>query len=399
MNARIGVAILGSTGSIGVSTLDVLRRHADQFRVVALTAHRDVEGLFQQCLSHEPEYAVMADPDAAEQLRGRLQSAGRPVEVLAGAAGLERVAALPEVGYVMATIVGAAGLLPTLAAARAGKRVLLANKEALVMAGPLFMAAVHEHGAELLPIDSEHNAIFQCLPPAFAAEGLEAVGVRRILLTGSGGPFRTTPLGQLPDVTPDQACAHPNWRMGRKISVDSATMMNKGLEVIEAHWLFAAPPARIEVVIHPQSVIHSMVEYEDGSVLAQLGHPDMRTPIAHALAWPRRLASGVAFLDFARLGPLEFQAPDFARFPGLRLAFSALDAGGTAPAILNAANEVAVQSFLDQRMRYTDIAAVVEQTLERVAPRGVNTLATILAADAQARAVAGEVIAARRAGR
>lgn len=395
MNTRIGVAILGSTGSIGVSTLDVLRRHVDRFRVVALTAHRDVEGLFQQCLSHEPNYAVMADPDAAQQLRDRLQSAGRPVEVLAGAAGLEQVAALPEVGYVMAAIVGAAGLLATLAAARAGKRVLLANKEALVMAGPLFMAAVREHGAELLPIDSEHNAVFQCLPLDFAAEGLDAVGVRRILLTGSGGPFRMTSLDQLPSVTPDQACAHPNWRMGRKISVDSATMMNKGLEMIEARWLFAAPPERIEVVIHPQSMIHSMVEYEDGSVLAQLGNPDMRTPIAHALAWPRRLASGVAFLDFARLGKLEFQAPDFARFPCLRLAFAALDTGGTAPAILNAANEVAVQAFLDQRIRYTDIAAVVEQTLERVLPRGVNTLATILAADAQARAMAGEQIAVR----
>ena len=395
MSARIGVAILGSTGSIGVSTLDVLRRHADRFRVMALTAHRDVEGLFQQCLSHEPEYAVMADPKAAEQLRGRLRSAGRPVVVLAGVEGLEQVAALPEATYVMAAIVGAAGLLPTLAAARAGKRVLLANKEALVMAGPLFMAAVRAHGAELLPIDSEHNAVFQCLPSTSATEGLDAVGVRRILLTGSGGPFRATPLDQLPRVTPDQACAHPNWRMGRKISVDSATMMNKGLEVIEAHWLFAAPPGRIEVVIHPQSVIHSMVEYEDGSVLAQLGNPDMRTPIAHALAWPRRLASGVAFLDFARLGPLEFQAPDFARFPCLRLAFAALDAGGTAPAILNAANEIAVQAFLDRRIRYTDIATVVERTLERVPPRGVNTLATILADDAQARAVAEEEIATR----
>jgi 1-deoxy-D-xylulose-5-phosphate reductoisomerase len=395
MSERIGVTILGSTGSIGVSTLDVLQRHPDRFRVVALTAHRDVEGLLQQCLSHEPDYAVMADTTAAQQLRDRLRAAGRPVEVLAGAVGLERVAALADAAYVMAAIVGAAGLLPTLAAARAGKRVLLANKEALVMAGPLFMAAVRDHGAELLPIDSEHNAVFQCLPPGFAAGDLEPVGVRRILLTGSGGPFRTTPLEQLPDVTPDQACAHPNWRMGRKISVDSATMMNKGLEVIEARWLFAAPPERIEVVVHPQSVIHSMVEYQDGSVLAQLGNPDMRTPIAHALAWPRRLASGAAFLDFARLGPLEFQAPDFARFPCLRLAFAALDAGGTAPAILNAANEVAVQAFLDRRIRYTDIAAVVERTLERVSPRGVDTLATILADDARARAVAGEWIAAR----
>ena len=399
MSERIGVTILGSTGSIGVNTLDVLQRHPDHFRVVALTAHQDVETLLQQCLSCEPEYAVMADPKAADRLRGRLRAAGRPVEVLAGGEGLEQVAALPEVAYVMAAIVGAAGLLPTLAAARAGKRVLLANKEALVMAGPLFMAAVREHGAELLPIDSEHNAVFQCLPPGFAADGLEACGVRRILLTGSGGPFRITPLEQLPDVTPDQACAHPNWRMGRKISVDSATMMNKGLEVIEAHWLFAAPPDRIEVVIHPQSVIHSMVEYQDGSVLAQLGHPDMRTPIAHALAWPQRLASGVTALDFTRLAPLEFQAPDFARFPCLRLAFAALDAGGTAPAILNAANEIAVQTFLDQRLRFTDIAAVVEWTLERVSPQGVNTLATILADDARARVVAGEWIAARAAER
>ena len=399
MSERIGVTILGSTGSIGVNTLDVLQRHPDRFRVVALTAHQDVETLLQQCLSCEPEYAVMADPKAADRLRGRLRAAGRPVEVLAGGEGLEQVAALPEVAYVMAAIVGAAGLLPTLAAARAGKRVLLANKEALVMAGPLFMEAVREHGAELLPIDSEHNAVFQCLPPGFAADGLEACGVRRILLTGSGGPFRITPLEQLPDVTPDQACAHPNWRMGRKISVDSATMMNKGLEVIEAHWLFAAPPDCIEVVIHPQSVIHSMVEYQDGSVLAQLGHPDMRTPIAHALAWPQRLASGVTALDFTRLAPLEFQAPDFARFPCLRLAFAALDAGGTAPAILNAANEIAVQTFLDQRLRFTDIAAVVEWTLERVSPQGVNTLATILADDARARVVAGEWIAARAAER
>ncbi|MCC9000993.1 MAG: 1-deoxy-D-xylulose-5-phosphate reductoisomerase, partial [Candidatus Contendobacter sp.] len=291
-------------------------------------------------------------------------------------------------------IVGAAGLLPTLAAARAGKRVLLANKEALVMAGPLFMAAAREHGAELLPIDSEHNAVFQCLPPRFATAGLDAVGVRRILLTGSGGPFRTTPLEFLSNVTPDQACAHPNWRMGRKISVDSATMMNKGLEVIEAHWLFGAPPARIEVVVHPQSVIHSMVEYEDGSVLAQLGNPDMRTPIAHALAWPQRLASGVAFLDFTRLAPLEFQAPDLARFPSLRLAFAALEAGGTAPTILNAANEVAVQAFLEQRIRFTAIATIVRHALEQVSKRAAASLEAILDADALARATAAEWIIA-----
>lgn len=395
MSEPIGVVILGSTGSIGVNTLDVLARHPDRFRVVALTAHRNVEGLFGQCLTHQPQVAVMADPVAAEQLHDRLRVAGQQVEVLAGATGLERVAALPEAGYVMAAIVGATGLLPTLAAARAGKRVLLANKEALVMAGSLFMAAVREHGAELLPIDSEHNAIFQCLPPGFAATGLEAAGVRRILLTGSGGPFRTTPLEQLLNVTPDQACAHPNWRMGRKISVDSATLMNKGLEVIEAHWLFAAPPEQIEVVVHPQSVIHSMVEYADGSVLAQLGHPDMRTPIAHALAWPQRLTSGAAFLNFTQLAKLEFQTPDFGRFPSLQLAFAALETGGTAPAILNAANEVAVQAFLERRIRFTAIAAVVEWALERVAVSAVETLTTILAADAAARMVANEWIAAR----
>ena len=395
MNEPLGVTILGSTGSIGVNTLDVLARHPDRFRVVALTANHNSEALLEQCRLYQPQFAVMADPVAAEQLQTRLRAASQPVEVLAGAAGLERVAALPEVRHVMAAIVGAAGLLPTLAAARAGKRVLLANKETLVMAGPLFMAAVREHGAELLPIDSEHNAIFQCLPPGFANAGLEAAGVRRILLTGSGGPFRTTPLEQLAEVTPDQACAHPNWKMGRKISVDSATLMNKGLEIIEAHWLFAAPPEQIEVVVHPQSVIHSMVEYMDGSVLAQLGHPDMRTPIAHALAWPQRLASGATFLDFTQLSKLEFQAPDFGRFPGLQLAFAALETGGTAPAILNAANEIAVQAFLERRVRFTAIPAVVEWALERVAVSVVETLTTILAADAAARMAANEWIATR----
>ncbi|MFZ4790493.1 MAG: 1-deoxy-D-xylulose-5-phosphate reductoisomerase [Candidatus Competibacteraceae bacterium] len=398
MSELTGVTILGSTGSIGVNTLDVLARHPERFRVVALTANRNSEALFQQCLTYQPQFAVMADPVAAEQLEIRLRAAGQPVEVLAGAAGLEQVAALPAAGYVMAAIVGAAGLLPTLAAARAGKRILLANKEALVMAGPLFMAAVREQGAELLPIDSEHNAIFQCLPPGFTANSLDAVGVRRILLTGSGGPFRTTPLEQLSEVTPDQACAHPNWQMGRKISVDSATLMNKGLEVIEAHWLFAASPEQIEVVVHPQSVIHSMVEYVDGSVLAQLGHPDMRTPIAHALAWPERLASGAAFLNFTQLAKLEFQAPDFGRFPCLQLAFAALETGETAPAILNAANEIAVQAFLERRIRFTAIAAVVEWTLEQVGVSTIETLTTILAADAEARTVANEWIAARMAG-
>ncbi|MBL8260611.1 MAG: 1-deoxy-D-xylulose-5-phosphate reductoisomerase [Candidatus Competibacteraceae bacterium] len=395
MSAPAGVTVLGSTGSIGVSTLDVLQRHPDRFRVVALTAQRNVDGLLQQCLACRPTFAAMADPQAAQRLRDRLRALDAPTEVLAGAAGLQRVAALPESDYVMAAIVGAAGLLPTLAAARAGKRVLLANKEALVMAGALFVAAVREGGATLLPIDSEHNAIFQCLPPGFDGADGRRSGVRRILLTGSGGPFRATALERLPEMTPDQACAHPNWSMGRKISVDSATMMNKGLEVIEAHWLFGVASERIEVVVHPQSVVHSMVEYEDGSVLAQLGNPDMRTPIAHALAWPQRLASGAAFLDFFRLSPLEFQAPDLQRFPCLRLAFAALAAGGTAPAILNAANEVAVRAFLERRLRFTEIARLVEHVQERVAHGAADTLERILEDDALARAAADEWLAAR----
>lgn len=393
MSERIGVTILGSTGSVGNSTLEVLRRHRDRFQVVALTAHRNDEVLFTQCLACEPRIAVLTDEAAAARLHNRLRESGQTIEVLAGEAGLRQVATLAETDYVMAAIVGAAGLLPTLAAARAGKRVLLANKEALVMAGPLFMAAVREGNAELLPIDSEHNAIFQCLPPGFPTGSLTKIGVRRILLTGSGGPFRLTPLAVLPEVSPAQACAHPNWNMGRKISVDSATMMNKGLELIEAHWLFGVAAEQIEVVIHPQSIIHSMVEYTDGSVLAQLGHPDMRTPIAHALAWPHRLDSGVAFLDFPRLGPLEFAAPDLERFPCLRLAFAALAAGGVAPAILNAANEVAVQAFLDQKIRFTAIASVVEHTLNRVANDSADELSSILAADALARSVASDWIA------
>ena len=395
MNGPIGVTVLGSTGSIGVSTLDVVQRHPDRFRVAALTAHRNVEGLLQQCLTHRPAFAVMADLAAAARLEDRLRALGEPTEVLAGAAGLRHVAAMAETDYVMAAIVGAAGLLPTLAAARAGKRVLLANKEALVMAGALFVAAVREGGAELLPIDSEHNAIFQCLPVGFDGADAGRSGVRRIVLTGSGGPFRTAALERLPEMTPDQACAHPNWNMGRKISVDSATMMNKGLEVIEAHWLFGVASEQIEVVVHPQSVVHSMVEYEDGSVLAQLGNPDMRTPIAHALAWPRRLASGAAFLDFFQLRPLEFQPPDFNRFPCLRLAFAALAAGGTAPAILNAANEVAVRAFLERKIRFTDIASVVEHVQGRVARRAADTLEWILEDDASARAEADGWIAAR----
>ncbi len=385
-----GITVLGATGSIGVSTLDVLARHPLRYRVVALTANRQVERLLEQCLAHRPRYAVMVDEAAAERLAAGLRDKGCDTEVLSGVDGLEKVASLPEVDYVMAAIVGAAGLPPTLAAARHGKRVLLANKEALVMSGRLFMDEVRKHGAELLPIDSEHNAIFQCMPSHFE-QGLAAVGVRRILLTASGGPFRNTPLAALESVTPEQAVAHPNWSMGRKISVDSATMMNKGLEVIEACWLFNTSPANIQVVLHPQSVIHSMVEYADGSVLAQLGNPDMRTPIAHALAWPERIESGVGSLDMFAVAHLDFEAPDLARFPCLRLAGEAMDAGGTAPTILNAANEVAVEAFLNEQIGFTAIARVIEQTLEQMSVREADSLATIFDDDEAAREVAHRI--------
>ena len=380
----IGITILGATGTIGVNTLDVMARHPQRFRVVALTAHRDVDRLFDQCREHRPAYAVMADPAAAERLDERLRAAGLGIEVLSGVAGLEQVASHEATDYVMAGIVGAAGLLPTLAAARAGKRVMLANKEALVMSGQLFMDEIRASGAELLPIDSEHNAIFQCMPPQFG-RGLASVGVERILLTASGGPFRDLPLERLVTVTPEQAVAHPNWVMGRKISVDSATMMNKGLEVIEACWLFGTDTSRVEVVLHPQSVIHSLVAYNDGSVLAELGNPDMRTPIAHALAWPERMASGVAPLDLIAVARLDFERPDLARFPCLRLAYEAHAAGGTATAILNAANEIAVQAFLDGAIRFTDIPRVIEQALADVPARPATDLETVLAADAAAR--------------
>jgi 1-deoxy-D-xylulose-5-phosphate reductoisomerase len=382
-----GITVLGATGSIGVSSLDVLARHPQRYRVVALTANRQVERMLAQCLTHRPRYAVMVDEVAAERLAAGLREKGSETEVLCGVAGLERVASLPEVDYVMAAIVGAAGLPPTLAAARSGKRVLLANKEALVMSGRLFMDEVRNNGAELLPIDSEHNAIFQCMPQHFE-RGLDTVGVRRILLTASGGPFRSTPLDALEGVTPEQAVAHPNWSMGRKISVDSATMMNKGLEVIEACWLFNTTTANIQVVLHPQSVIHSMVEYADGSVLAQLGNPDMRTPIAHALAWPERIDSGVGSLDLFAVARLDFEAPDLARFPCLRLAGEAMDAGGTAPTILNAANEVAVAAFLDGQLGFTAIAPVIEKTLEQMSVREADSLATIFDDDAAAREIA-----------
>ena len=386
-----GVTILGSTGSIGVNTLDVINRHRDAFRVIALTANSDVERLAEQCRRWRPAYAVMADADSAERLHGLLVSESMETEVLSGTAGLERVASLPETDYVMAAIVGAAGLLPSLAAARAGKRVLLANKEALVMSGKLFMDTVTEHGAELLPIDSEHNAIFQAMPPGFR-DGLSRAGVSRILLTASGGPFRETPLADLEHVTPDQACAHPNWVMGRKISVDSATMMNKGLEIIEACWLFHTTPDRIQVVLHPQSVIHSLVEYVDGSVLAQLGNPDMRTPIAHGMAWPGRMESGVASLNLFEVARLDFQEPDLVRFPCLRLAAEAMQRGGTATAILNAANEVAVAEFLAGRIRFTGIPRVVEDTLAEVAGGPADSMEAVLAADSEARAFATETV-------
>jgi 1-deoxy-D-xylulose-5-phosphate reductoisomerase len=390
-----GITVLGATGSIGVSTLDVLARHPERYRVVALSANTQVERLLEQCLAHQPRYAVMVDAGAAARLDNQLREQGSDTKVLSGVEGLEKIAALDEVDYVMAAIVGAAGLPPTLAAARKGKRILLANKEALVMSGHLFMEEVRANGAELLPIDSEHNAIFQCMPQNFE-QGLQQSGVRHILLTASGGPFRTTPLEELESVTPAQAVAHPNWSMGRKISVDSATMMNKGLEVIEACWLFNTDPAHIQVVLHPQSVIHSMVAYHDGSVLAQLGNPDMRTPIAHALAWPERIESGVADLNIFEVARLDFETADLERFPCLRLAIESMEAGGTAPAILNAANEIAVEAFLNEEIAFTAIASVIEQTLSQVARRDADCLETIFEADIEARAVAMALVKGQR---
>ena len=387
----IGVTILGSTGSIGVNTLDVLARHADRFHVFALTANNQVDRLFEQCKKFQPAFAVMVSPDAAQQLEYKIKQAGIATTVLTGIEGLEHVASDTATDYVMAAIVGAAGLRPTLSAARAGKRILLANKEALVMSGQIFIDVVKNNGAQLLPIDSEHNAIFQCMPTDFE-NGLSQVGVRRILLTASGGPFRDIPLEKLHDVTPEQACAHPNWVMGRKISVDSATMMNKGLEVIEACWLFGTTPDFIQVVLHPQSVIHSMVEYTDGSVLAQLGNPDMRTPIAHALAWPDRLESGVESLNLFDVARLDFATPDLQRFPCLRLAIDALRAGGTSSTILNAANEVAVQAFLDGNIAFSDIANIIEYALSHVTAKAVDNLDAVIAADAMTRQVSSDYI-------
>ncbi len=387
-----GVSVLGSTGSIGRSTLDVIRRHPQRYRVAALAANRDVEGMLAQCREFRPQLVAMADEESAGRLESELRREGLAVEVAAGEEGLAEVAAHPGAGQVMAAIVGAAGLPPTLAAVRAGKRILLANKEALVVAGALFMEEVRHAGVEVLPIDSEHNAIFQCMPPR--QEGtLRERGVSRILLTASGGPFRTLPREALEQVTPEQACAHPNWDMGRKISVDSATLMNKGLEVIEAHWLFGARPEEIQVVVHPQSVIHSLVQYLDGSVLAQLGNPDMRTPIAHALAWPERIESGVAPLDLFEVARLDFEAPDTGRFPCLALAFRAIQAGGTMPAVLNAANEVAVQAFLERRIGFLQIPSLVEAVMERMAVEEAGNLEVLMEADRRARELARRWVA------
>ena len=381
------ITVLGSTGSIGLSTLDVVARHPGRYAVFALTAHRQIEALAAQCRQFSPRFAVVLDEAAGEKLAEQIQRDGLKTRVLVGASALEDVCSAPEVDAVMAAIVGAAGLAPTLAAARAGKKILLANKESLVMAGPVFLDAVKAGGAKLLPIDSEHNAVFQSLPHDYQND-LPGSGVKRILLTASGGPFRGKRLDELEHVSPEQACAHPNWSMGRKISVDSATMMNKGLEVIEACLLFGATGTQVEVVIHPQSVIHSMVEYVDGSVIAQLGNPDMRTPIAHALAYPERIEAGVGSLDLCRIGRLDFEPADLARFPCLRLAYEALQAGGAAPTVLNAANEIAVEAFLAHQLRFTQIHQVIEATLDEVPLSAVPTLESVLYADAIARAAA-----------
>lgn len=389
------VTVLGATGSIGSSTLDVIRQHPDRYQVFALTAHSRIAELKALCIEYQPRFAVVNDALAAQRLQSELRLAGVATQVLAGAQALCDVAAHPDVDAVMAAIVGAAGLPSAMAAVTAGKKILLANKEALVMSGALFMRAVHEHGAQLLPIDSEHNAIFQCLPCNYS-EGLAPVGVRRILLTASGGPFRNSSYADLERVTPAQACAHPNWSMGQKISVDSATMMNKGLELIEACWLFAARPEQVEVVIHPQSVIHSLVDYVDGSVLAQLGNPDMRTPIAHAMAWPERIDSGVAPLDLCALARMDFFAPDLQRFACLRLAIEAAQAGGSAPIVLNAANEVAVAAFLRGDIRFTQIPQLIEDILGLDVVNQVQSLQEVLAVDQQARQQANSWLAKQK---
>jgi len=390
-----GICILGSTGTIGINTLDVIRRHSQRFKIIALTANRQLERMLQQCEEWRPEYAVMSDPETATELTGLLKQKGLSTQVLGGMAKLSEVVQLDAVDTVMAGIVGAVGLLPTLAAVKAGKRVLIANKEPLVMMGQVFIEEAKCSGAVLLPIDSEHNAIFQCLPAAVqnatavpVDHSLSEHGVRRILLTGSGGPFLNLDRAGFSSVTPEQACAHPNWVMGRKISVDSATMMNKGLELIEACALFTTTPEMIDIVVHPQSVIHSMVEYHDGSILAQMGNPDMRTPIAHALAWPERIEAGVERLDLLKMAALEFRSPDVLKFPSLRLARQAAETGGTLPAILNAANEVGVQYFLDGEIRFDQIIQLVEETMDAVVSEQDQSLESVLSADHSARSFA-----------
>jgi 1-deoxy-D-xylulose-5-phosphate reductoisomerase len=388
-----GICIIGATGSIGVSTLDVAARHADQYKVIALTANTNIDALYEQCLAHHPEYAVVVDEAKAELFKDKIkQSTVSDINVMMGAKALEFVSTLENVDSVMAAIVGAAGLLPSLAAAKAGKTVLLANKEALVMSGDIFMQAVHDSGAKLLPIDSEHNAIFQCMPAGYTA-GEVAKQARRILLTASGGPFRETPVEELHDVTVEQAVAHPKWDMGRKISVDSATMMNKGLELIEACLLFNMSPDDIQVVIHKQSIIHSMVDYVDGSVLAQMGNPDMRVPIAHAMAWPERFESGVEPLNIFDVRQMDFERPSLERFPCLRLAYEAIKAGGIMPTVLNAANEIAVDEFLNEHVKFTDIPIIIEQTMSNFSAESADSLEIILQVDKRAREQAHKIIA------
>ncbi len=387
-----GLCILGATGSIGVSTLDVVARHSDQYKIIALTANTNIDVLFEQCSVHHPEYVVVVDEDKAELFKNKIKDSElSDTKVLVGSEALEFVSTLDSVSSVMAAIVGAAGLLPSLAAAKAGKIVLLANKEALVMSGDIFMQAIHESGATLLPIDSEHNAIFQCMPANYKA-GDTTKQARRILLTASGGPFRETPVNELHDVTVEQAVAHPKWDMGRKISVDSATMMNKGLEVIEACLLFNMSPDDIQVVIHKQSIIHSMVDYVDGSVLAQMGNPDMRVPIAHAMAWPERFESGVEALNIFDVKQMDFEQPDLQRFPCLRLAYQAISEGGIMPTVLNAANEVAVDEFLNERVKFTDIPIIIEKCMDRFTAYAANNLDVVLKADKDAREQAHQVI-------
>lgn len=381
------ITILGSTGSIGRSTLDVVGRHPDRFSVLALSANSSHEVLFEQCERYRPKYAVMLDQSSAAILREKVALAGIGTQVESGIEALEAIASLTETDIVMAAIVGAAGMRPALAAAKAGKRILLANKETLVMTGQLFMDTVLDNSAVLLPIDSEHNAIFQSLPRGYSQD-MDREGVRKLLLTASGGPFRKHSRDALRHVTPEEACRHPNWVMGRKISIDSATMMNKGLEVIEAHWLFNASADRIRVVVHPESIIHSLVEYMDGSILAQLGNPDMRTPIAYALGFPQRIDSGVDSLDLCKIASLHFEEPDMIRFPCLALAYQALQAGGAAPTILNAANEIAVQCFLDKKIRFTDIPSVIEETLGELCPLSLDTLDDAFEIDGMARTAA-----------